>query len=533
MKIQEIQLKNFKRFTDLTITNIPSTAKLIIIVGPNGSGKTSLFDAMYAWYRYKSSVGLNEDNLYYRKYNIENNSIYNNINIKFHDTISNQPEFMKKSMYFRTAYRNDPDFQISSLSQMPTPYGPRFSRLIDNDQAVSKNYERLISLTLSGIYNETNDQKTIKTLREELIGTIRKSMKNVFDDLVLNNIGDPLNGGTFHFEKGKVNSFHYKNLSGGEKSAFDLILDIVMKREYYPDAVYCIDEPEIHMHTKLQAKLINELYTIVPDQGQLWINTHSFGMMRKAREIMQDNPNSVVFIDFDGVDFDDTCVIKPVSVDRAVWEKFLHITIDDLAYMIKPKKVFLCEGSLNGNKRKNFDADCYSLIFSKKYTDVAFVSAESCNDIKKEDCLAYKLLKQVLPNSIITRVIDRDDSSPQEIQEYKKMGIKVLNKRHIESYLFDDEILRKLCLTRNAVPDSEQKVIDAKKEKIQNSINRGNPHDDIKSASGELYVEIKRLLNLTQCGNTVEAFMRDTLVPLITEETSVYKELETEILGDS
>jgi hypothetical protein len=63
------------------------------------------------------------------------------------------------------------------------------------------------------------------------------------------------------------------------------------------------------------------------------------------------------------------------------------------------------------------------------------------------------------------------------------------------------------------------------------SVQRGNAPDDVKSASGEIYVELKRILNLTNCGNTTCAFLRDTMVPLITVETSVYQDLEHEIFG--
>jgi len=45
MRIKKIQLKNFKRFTDLTIENIPEEAKLVLLIGSNGSGKSSIFDA--------------------------------------------------------------------------------------------------------------------------------------------------------------------------------------------------------------------------------------------------------------------------------------------------------------------------------------------------------------------------------------------------------------------------------------------------------------------------------------------------------
>jgi hypothetical protein len=78
-------------------------------------------------------------------------------------------------------------------------------------------------------------------------------MSRVFGDLVLSGPGDPLQQGSFFFEKGNSKNFHYKNLSGGEKAAFDIILDVIVKRVAYDDTVYCLDEPEAHMHTRLQA----------------------------------------------------------------------------------------------------------------------------------------------------------------------------------------------------------------------------------------------------------------------------------------
>ncbi len=45
MKIKSLQLKNFKRFTDLTLQDIPENAKLVLLIGSNGSGKSSVFDA--------------------------------------------------------------------------------------------------------------------------------------------------------------------------------------------------------------------------------------------------------------------------------------------------------------------------------------------------------------------------------------------------------------------------------------------------------------------------------------------------------
>ena len=58
------------------------------------------------------------------------------------------------------------------------------------------------------------------------------------------------------------------------------------------------------------------------------------------------------------------------------------------------------------------------------------------------------------------------------------------------------------------------------------------PDDDIKSARGEIYNGLKQVLGLTQCGNSADSFLRDTMAPLITPDTEIYKQLEQEIFGE-
>ena len=148
------------------------------------------------------------------------------------------------NLYVRTAYRNDPDFSVSGLSRQNVPSDVlRFRRVIEDDRAVSENYQRLVYDTTAAVYDQANDSKAVRQLREELIGQVRASMERVFGDLVLNNISDPLGSGAFFFEKGTVKSFHYKNLSGGEKAAFDLLLDLHLKKKYFPCLLYTSPSP--------------------------------------------------------------------------------------------------------------------------------------------------------------------------------------------------------------------------------------------------------------------------------------------------
>ena len=67
MKIREVKLNKFKRFTDLTITGIPQTAKLVILVGPNGCGKTSVFEALNHWYKWRGFNTVGNKDYYFKK----------------------------------------------------------------------------------------------------------------------------------------------------------------------------------------------------------------------------------------------------------------------------------------------------------------------------------------------------------------------------------------------------------------------------------------------------------------------------------
>ncbi len=533
MKIKTIKIKGFKRFTDLIITDIPESARLVILVGPNGSGKTSLFESFNYWYIFKAFGNIGDREYIEKKVytNISDARWYQDkVEIEFHTPLAtNNQEQVKGKFYFRTAYRNEPDFTMHNLNQQYDPSKQfRLATLMENDVVVSENYQRLVSLTLSGVYDTANDQKKVVVLREELIGRLKKSLANVFDDLKFSSIGDPLSKGSFYFEKGVSKDFHYKNLSAGEKSVFDLLLDMIIKSEYYPDAVFCIDEPEAHMHTRLQAKVLNELFNLVPENSQLWISTHSIGMLKQAEDIEKAFPGSVVFLDFDNRDFDLPERMTPAIINKTIWDRFYDLAFADFAQLIAPKNIVFCEGTSKGRKYNDFDSQIYRKIFGDQYHDTIFISIGSSSEIENIDNQPMRIISNILKSSTIIKFIDRDDKSEEEVKELLEKGIKTSKRRHVECYLLDDEIIKKLC-EQEGKPELFDECLQVKQLALTDSVARGNPEDDVKSASGKIYTELKRILSLTQCGNTTSAFLRDTMAPLVTEDTKVYQELESEI----
>jgi predicted ATPase len=525
MKVKRIHLKSFKRFTDLEIIGIPETAKLVVIVGPTGSGKSSLFDAFIHWHRPKAGWGHDNDETYFRKGEEAAYSLQNSVVVETYEGI----EPVKGSLYVRTAYRNDPDFHVGSISRLNSPESDlRIHRSIQNDQVVSQNYQRLIYDTVTGVYDKKNDGKSIKDFRNELIGAIRASMKEVFGDLVLNNIGDPLGEGTFTFEKGSVSSYNYKNLSGGEKAGFDLLLDMHIKKKFYTNSIWCIDELETHLHTKIQGALLKEMYALIPENSQLWITTHSLGVMRAAQMLSVESPYTVSIIDFDGVNPDDSSQTTPSNISRIAWEKMLSIALDDLSNRIISSKIIVCEGSSIGSRRKNFDAEIYNRIFASN-ADVVFVAGGSSNQIAASGTSVRTALEDIAAGARVLSLCDRDNKSQQEVQEFERNGDIVLGERNLESYLFADDVLTQLADSVGQI-GATPAVLQIKAAALAASVTRGNPSDDLKSASGQIFVEVGKLLSLTRAGNNTDAFMRDTLAPLIKEGMPTYVAMKAAII---
>ena len=369
-------------------------------------------------------------------------------------------------------------------------------------------------------------------LRDAFIGEVRSSMKRIFPDLLLQGIGDPLSAGTFTFEKGRSKGFRYMNLSAGEKAAFDLLLDFIIKRRVFDDTVFCIDEPEIHMSTRLQAALVHEIVSLIPSNCQLWLASHSIGMMRAARDLYEADPSQVAFLDFGGRDFDEPQELAPVAVDRSFWSSSLDVALADLATLVAPRQIVLCEGSPGGpeqSARAEFDARCYRAIFGREFPDTDFLSVGSEEDVRTDRLGVARAIQTLVSGTAVLRVIDRDDRSSEEVERLTTNSVRVLSVRTIESYLLSDEMLEALCRRYDHL-DKVEEILGIKRDLLARSVaDRGNPPDDIKSIAGELYVQLKSALGLVGVGNVKESFLSDTMAPLATPETETYKALRRDI----
>ncbi|MCY4090817.1 MAG: AAA family ATPase [Caldilineaceae bacterium] len=537
MRIKTVHLTNYKRFTNLLISSIPESARLVVMIGPNGSGKSSVFDSFLlksqGGGRYNYDIGRQQDNVYQGYYLKDPDSsassqstrkVWNSIKVEFH---SGEPTNDAWSHLFRirTPYRNEADFRLSALER-PTLEIRQLQRIIDPDESVSENYKWLAWKTIEDVHGNSLSKISIEEYSKEFLGGLQRVMRRLFSSppLELQDFGGQEDYGVFRFTKGTAKDFHYKNLSGGEKAAFDLLLDIFVKRTRFKDAVYCIDEPESHVASGLHGPLLDAMLEIVPERSQLWIATHSIGFVRKAYDLMHRNED-VVFLDFSKHDFDQEVRISPRIPDRSFWQATYQVALDDLADLIAPDIVILCEGD-KIKADKGFDARCYNLIFAEDYSDTLFISRGSSSEVEKSEDL-IGVLQAVAKGSTIWRLIDRDDMSDEGREEKIKEGVRVLGRRELENYLYDPKVLKTFLKMQDKEKCAEGILEYHEKELL--SARTMMDADLTKDKTRNLFAFIKKSTQLGNLGNTRDEFALHHLAPALRQTPSVYQELRADI----
>ena len=278
------------------------------------------------------------------------------------------------------------------------------------------------------------------------------------------------------------------------------------------------------------------MYQIIPEKSQLWLATHSIGMVRKVQEISAEHLGHVVFLDMgfstDGTprDYDYPQKIKPEEPNFNFWSRHYSVALDDMAELLAPDRIVLCEGSAAGDD-PGLDEACYNRIFAGEFPGTRFVSVGSATVVERRMSDLLPVLRRIIDGTSIIRFRDRDDLMPEEIAEKCAQGVNVMFKyRNIESMLLSDDVLLRLCKTLD-----KSDCFDALQTARDNALSQSSGQraiDDLKPAAQAVHHAAKTQLMLPRAGGTKHSFMRDVLAPLITTDTREYQNLKHDIFTD-
>jgi hypothetical protein len=300
------------------------------------------------------------------------------------------------SFYGRTSFRQIPRLTRTSLGSnfdiiLDTDRPPTF---IDRDERFENDLEHIYGKLLREYFVNNDRSKII----EEIVDPINASFERIFGSqngtkLRLKEIIPPLEGkvAQINFEKGN-STFHYNYLSAGEKEVFNILINLIARREYYQDTVFFYDEIDLHLNTKLQYSFLREITEYwIPDNCQFWTASHSLGFIEYATDYEKG-----CILDLDDLDFDKSQIITPKSKNS--FEVF----------EIAVSKAFI-DKAVQGRK----------IIFSEN------TNTPSYNDLNIENTLFFVALDK---NDVFYKarnykqfgIIDRDYLSDPEVIQIRK-----------------------------------------------------------------------------------------------------------------
>lgn len=234
MKIKKLHLNKYKRFYDLTIDLGSSPKRIIALVGPNGCGKSSVFDAMLFITNAYGYIGKSGSRKDYKYHSLEQSPNYNyqNVAISFVDgefsaiyNIMKQEGKERTIFSFRSSFRYNSSLNVTESRAVSDLRKNDFgaSSAADIDQRIDQNYRRL-NIKYNKYLND-NDCRPSEA-KAHIIGELNDAISNCLK-LKIDNLGNIEAGkGTFFFKKEDTeNPFEYNVLSAGEKEVVDILLD--------------------------------------------------------------------------------------------------------------------------------------------------------------------------------------------------------------------------------------------------------------------------------------------------------------------
>lgn len=323
-RIKNISVKNFKRFTDLTISDIPETSKLVLLIGSNGSGKSSLFDAFDYFSKKSNQENITKNELDYYKKNSElelssHIEFSDNSTIKYLNQESHRESTQKNKFIGRSSNRIIPRLSNTfSLNDVPNDLDSPQS-FIENDSRFNNDSYLFIQQINNELTSLLFEKKNIDTEKifHEFIEPLNNSLLRIFGGNYQNTIQiadlispSPYSVANIIFKKGE-SKINYDLLSHGEKQVVILLINFIVRKEYYEDAIIFIDEMDCHLNTSIQYNLLQEIVTRwIPDSSQLWTASHALGFIDYANK-----SKTASIIDFDLLNFDLKQELFPQSKD--------------------------------------------------------------------------------------------------------------------------------------------------------------------------------------------------------------------------
>ena len=280
--ISNLKIVHVRHLKNISIPLSNERPKHLILTGKNGSGKTSVLEALSNYLNYLVTVNTYEDvpigSLVWTT-DLEDDETREGVAVKFNQAQSMLEDMVKKGKFILAYYGDKRAFQAEKPEHIEKVKLQEQYKITDAPGKLFIKYLLDLKVTEALARNNGNIEKAdgIRAWFEKF----ELLLQRIFHDFSLRLIFDEDTFSFFIQEDGR-DVFDFYSLSSGFASALDIILDLMLRMEAHTNrtfdfdmqGVVLIDELETHLHIELQRSIMDLLTTVFPNI-QFIISTHS------------------------------------------------------------------------------------------------------------------------------------------------------------------------------------------------------------------------------------------------------------------
>lgn len=278
--ITKLTIDKVRHLKDISIPLSENQIKHLILTGKNGSGKTSVVEALA---RYLDKIFTGERENAFRNCQKE-------LDIKLNNKIESIPELADKYHYILAYYDAARVFQAEQPRQIEKVKLEDYYGLTDFPRKEFVKY--LLDLKMTEALARNNNKTEKADEIQTWFAKLEQLLKQIFDDKTVELEFDEETF-EFHILQHGKEPFDFNTLSSGYQAVLDIILDIIMRMQnqtqrsfdFNLPGIVLIDEIETHLHLELQKNIMPFLTTIFPNI-QFIVTSHSPFILNSIRNVV-------------------------------------------------------------------------------------------------------------------------------------------------------------------------------------------------------------------------------------------------------
>ncbi len=278
--ITNLTIKKVRHLKNISIPLSENQIKHLILTGKNGSGKTSVVEALA---RYLDKIFTGERENAFRNCQKE-------LDIKLNNKIESIPELADKYHYILAYYDAARVFQAEQPRQIEKVKLQDYYGLTEFPRKEFVKY--LLDLKMTEALARNNNKTEKADEIQTWFAKLEQLLKQIFDDKTVELEFDEETF-EFHILQHGKEPFDFNTLSSGYQAVLDIILDIIMRMQnqtqrsfdFNLPGIVLIDEIETHLHLELQKNIMPFLTAIFPNI-QFIVTSHSPFILNSIRNVV-------------------------------------------------------------------------------------------------------------------------------------------------------------------------------------------------------------------------------------------------------